>query len=81
MEYLGHKEIASVTLFELKLSEGELMVYEGCIDYVLKVCDDDEILQLTGCSTKEELKSYQDELKQMIRRYVLKEFLPSKYKD
>ena len=49
MEFLGHKEIASVTLFDLKLSEGELMVYEGCIEYVLKNCNEREILRITGC--------------------------------
>ncbi|TCP69404.1 hypothetical protein EDD57_10963 [Baia soyae] len=36
MDYLDHKEIATVVLFDLTLSEGELMVYESCIEYVLQ---------------------------------------------
>ncbi|MEJ8548092.1 hypothetical protein [Brevibacillus borstelensis] len=81
MEYKGHKEIASVTLFDLRLSEGELMVYEGCIEYVLKNCDESEIHKITGCSSKEELQSYQDDLKDLIKAYVWKEYLPDKFKE
>ncbi|USG64636.1 hypothetical protein NDK47_21250 [Brevibacillus ruminantium] len=81
MEYLAHKEVASVTLFDLRLSEGELMVYEGCIEFVLKNCVDSEIFRITGCSSREELQSYQDDLKDLVRAYVLKEYLPDKFKE
>jgi hypothetical protein len=80
LEYQGHKEIASVTLFNLKLSEGELMVYESCIEYVLKNCNQSEVFKLTGCSSKEELKSYQDDLRDLIKSYVLREYLPEKFR-
>lgn len=79
MELLKHKEIASVNLFDIRLSEGELMVYESCIEYVIKMCDEKKIYELTGCETKEELLSYQDDLRQLILKHVLKEYLPEKY--
>lgn len=81
MEYLGHNEIASVTLFDLKLSEGELMVYEGCIDFTLKNCDEEALYDLVGCETKEELRSFQNDLKKLIKLYVQEKFLPEKYKE
>ncbi len=37
MDVIKYEEIASVTLFELQLSEGELMVYESCIEFVLEI--------------------------------------------
>ncbi len=80
MEYLGHREIVSITLFDLRLSEGELMLYEACIEYVLKTCVEEKIQQITGCSTREELESYQNELREMIRKYVLSDFLSDKYR-
>ncbi|MMZ61590.1 hypothetical protein D1872_237480 [compost metagenome] len=57
------------------------MVYESCIEYVLKHCEESEIPSITGCSTKEELQSYQDDLKDLIKAYVLKEYLPDKFKE
>ncbi len=81
MDYLSHEEIADVTLFSLRLSEGELMLYECCIDFVLKNCDEKALYDLVGCETKEELKSFQSDLKEIIKLYVQKEFLPEKYQE
>jgi hypothetical protein len=81
MDYLSHEEVADVTLFNLRLSEGELMLYEGCIDFVLKNCDESTLYDLVGCETKEELRSFQDDLKEIIKLYVQKEFLPEKYQE
>jgi hypothetical protein len=38
MELIKHEEVASVTLLDLRLSEGKLMVYENCIEFVLNNC-------------------------------------------
>lgn len=80
MDLLKHEEIASVNLFDLRLSESELMIYEGCIDYVLKTCSEKEILKLTGCENKTELSWFQEDLKKLIMGYVSKRFLLERYK-
>lgn len=81
MELLKTQEVASVALFDLRLSESELEVYEGCIDYVLKVCGDSDIRMLTGCDSREELAVYREDLISLIKAHVSKRFLPDKYKD
>jgi hypothetical protein len=67
-------------LLYLRLSEGELMVYESCIEFVLKNCDEQKLYDLVGCETKGELKSFQEDFKELIKTYVQKEYLPEKYK-
>lgn len=81
MDLLQKECIASVTLFDLRTSEGELMVYEGCIDYVLTHCSDEEIFQITGCGDKEELSFYKEELIKLIKMIEKKEYLPDKYRE
>jgi len=81
MDLLQKECIASVTMFDLRTSEGELMVYEGCIQYVLAHCSDEEILQITGCGDKEELSFYKDELIRLIKKVERPEYLPDKYKN
>ncbi|WP_028590997.1 hypothetical protein [Paenibacillus massiliensis] len=80
MELLKHEEIASVTLFDLRLSEGELMVYENCIEFVLNSCSEEELYELTGCENREELASYQDDLRYLIKSVINNKYLPKKYK-
>lgn len=77
---LKFEEISSVTLFELRLSEGELMVYENCIEFVLKNCSEEQLYELTGCENREELASYQDDLKNLLKN-INKDYLPKKYHD
>ncbi|SFS45791.1 hypothetical protein [Marininema halotolerans] len=81
MEYFDHEEIASVILYDLRLSEGELMIYEGCIDYVLKHCTDEQICEIAGCEDKEELTIFKNELRELIKKYVWPQYLPDKYKN
>lgn len=77
---LKFEEISSVTLFELRLSEGELMVYENCIEFVLKNCSEEQLYELTGCENREELASCQDDLKNLLKD-INKDYLPKKYHD
>ncbi|EST57330.1 hypothetical protein ACLIX2_15160 [Proteus cibi] len=81
MDLLQKECIASVTLYDVRASEGELMVYEGCIDYVLANCSDAEILKITGCENGEELSFYQEELIRLIKMVGNPEYLPDRYKD
>ncbi|WP_174868442.1 hypothetical protein [Pectobacterium polaris] len=81
MDLLKKECIASVTMFDLRTSEGELMVYEGCIEYVLTHCSDEEVFQITGCGNKEELSFYKDELIRLIKMVERPEYLPDKYKN
>lgn len=81
MRYLKHEEIATVNIFDLKLSEGELMVYEGCLNFVINNCNEKKIYDLTGCESKDELKEYQEELRGLIKKYVRSEYLPSNYQN
>ncbi|WP_222436616.1 hypothetical protein [Serratia fonticola] len=81
VDLLQKECIASVTLFDLRTSEGELMVYEGCIDYVLAHCSDEEISKITGCGDKEELSFYKDELLRLIKMVERPEYLLERYKD
>lgn len=80
MEFINHEAIASVSLFKLIVSESELMAFEACIKYVLEHSDEDEIFKNTDC-TKEELGWIQDDMKSLVRKYVLKEYLPERYKE
>jgi hypothetical protein len=81
MELLKQEEIASVTMFDLRLSEGELMVYENCIEFVLNSCSEEQLYELTGCENREELSSYKDDLRNLIKTIINKQYLPEKYKD
>ena len=81
MDLLQKECIASVTLFDLRTSEGELMVYEGCIDYVLSHCSSEEIFKITGCGDKEELSFYKKELINLIKMVERPDYLPDKYKN
>ncbi|NUU74528.1 hypothetical protein HP552_04575 [Paenibacillus xylanilyticus] len=81
MEVLKQDEIASVTLFDLRLSEGELMVYADCIEFVLNHCSEEQLYELTGCENRVELVSYYDDLKNLIKTVINKKCLPEKYKD
>jgi hypothetical protein len=79
MEYLEHEEVAYCTVFNLKLSQDELEVYESCMKYVLEKCNEKEIFDLTGCKINE-LKAWQEEIRKLIITHVDEEILSEKYK-
>ncbi|HGV3501799.1 hypothetical protein ACBQ54_17175 [Providencia vermicola] len=72
---------ARVTLFDLKLSEGEITIYADCIQYVLSKCPDDDISQVTDCENKEELSYYLENLKNLMKSMEHRRYLPDRYKD
>ena len=78
MEYISHKEISYCTVFNLNLSQDELEVYESCMRYVLEKCSEEEIYSLTGCKI-DELKAWNNNLRDLLRMYVDRANLPDKY--
>lgn len=81
MYVIDKKCISSVTLFTLELSEGELMVYESCVDYVLRNCPEKLVSQLTGCENKHELAYYKEDLIRVIKTVDRTEYFPDKYNE
>ncbi|SFS45750.1 hypothetical protein [Marininema halotolerans] len=81
MDYLKHTEIASVILYDLRWSESDLMIYDDLIDYVVGKCTDEEILDITDGESREVLLFLQNELRDLIKKHVLPQYLPDKYKD
>ena len=79
MEYYGHENIAYCTVFDLKLSQDELEVYESCIRYVLEKCNETTIYSLTGCKM-EEINAIHQDIRNLILTYVPNENLPDKYR-
>lgn len=80
MDLMKVEVIATVALFDLRLSEGELEAYEACIDFMLKTCDEQRIYEVTRC-TVEELEILRNDLRELIKAHVDPAFLPPKYKD
>lgn len=69
MKILRCEESAAGKLCDLRFTEHEVMVYQGCIEHVLKTCSPEEIAMLTGC-TREELKTYSDRLRNSIQAHI-----------
>ncbi|BAQ73265.1 uncharacterized protein POS17_1571 [Pseudomonas sp. Os17] len=81
MELLSKECIASVTLYDLRVSEGELMVFADSIAMVMKHFSDSDIERSTVCESREELSYYFDELKELLKGMVRQEYLPERFKD
>ncbi|WP_010251589.1 hypothetical protein [Acetivibrio cellulolyticus] len=80
MEYLKHEEICYCTLFDIKLSQDELEVFESCMRFVKEHCNQEEIYKLTGC-TEDEFCEGHSELRELIIKYVRSEILPDRYNE
>lgn len=72
---------ADVTLFDLRLSESEIVIYTDCLSYVLTHLSDEQIYEKTECSNKQELSHYLNELKNLIKSMEHRKYLPDRYKD
>ena len=79
MEMLATEDVASVTLFTIKVSESELQASEACISYVLDRLTANKIEGLTG-HTRDELEDVHRELLETILTHCPKQFLPARYK-
>ena len=65
MEIIKHTEIVSVNLFDIRVSEDEIDVYEAALSYLLKTLPESQILELLGC-TKDELEGMRDDLYNLL---------------
>ena len=69
METLKIREIASVKMLDIEISEDELDVCERCLDYVLRSCSPDEIETVSG-ATQEELEEIWRQMTTILRKYT-----------
>lgn len=53
MNYLHQKEIASVQLIDVEVSEDELDVYQRCLSYILEHVDPKQIEEEFGATSEE----------------------------
>ncbi|MEQ4925327.1 hypothetical protein [Proteus hauseri] len=72
---------ADVTLFDVRLSESEIIIYTDCLKYVLTHLTDNEIYKETEYSSKQELSHYLNDLKDLINSMEHKKYLPVRYKN
>lgn len=71
----------NVTIFDVRLSESEVIVFSDCLNYVLRNCSDEQINQLTECSSKEELSWFLADLLTLLKSMEHKEYVPDRYKN
>ena len=80
MDILKKECIASVTLFNLRLSEGELMVYADCMRIIKERLCDSEIATLTVCESKEELTHFLEDMLEALKLVERQEYVPDRFK-
>jgi uncharacterized small protein (DUF1192 family) len=68
MEVNGKERIASVELFNVKVSEDEINAYEAALAYVLDTLDAEEIEQRLG-ATREEVEALRDDLRKVTESH------------
>lgn len=74
MDVLNEEEYAGEILYHVRVSESELNIFQGCIEYLLKHADPEAILLTTGFNEKQ-LKAYGDKFRQLLLENVIPEFL------
>jgi hypothetical protein len=79
MEILVTEDVASVTLFTIKVSACEMQAYESCIAYDLEHLSHAEIEKVTS-HMQDELQEVHQELRTAILTHCPKQFLPESYK-
>lgn len=69
MELISFREIASVKLFTVEVSEDELDVYERCMRHLEKVLQSDEVEQISG-ATQEEFKALYEDISMLLSEKI-----------
>lgn len=80
MDILNKECISTVTLFDLKVSEGELMVFADCLKIVMENYSDSEIADMTVCESKEELSYFLAGVTEVLKEMVRQDYLPDRFK-
>ncbi len=70
MKILSVKEIASVKLFMVEISEDELDVFERCLRYVYEHFTPDKIEEITGAST-DELLGIREDVSELLEGHTV----------
>ena len=76
METLKIREIASVKMLDIEMSEDEFDTCEKCLEYVLQSCSPDEIEQVSG-ATQEELEEIWRQMVATLRKHTDLREVPS----
>ena len=79
MDYYSHEEIASVIFYNLRLAEGELLMYEACVNYTIENCPESQVYEMTGCESKDELIGVQEDLVYLLKKITEKRWLPDRF--
>jgi hypothetical protein len=92
MNLLKAEDIVSVTIFEIRLSEGELQMFSDAFSYLLKTLDDKKLNDVFA--TEEEgtlmenltetrffIEDRYKEMMSMIKNNCREEFLPKRFRD
>lgn len=69
MKMLKMKEVASVKLFEVEISEDELNVYERCIKYISENFTADKIEEILG-AYDDELQGMREDILNLLANYT-----------
>jgi hypothetical protein len=64
-KYISEREIASVRLLTLEISEDELGVFVACLDYMLDHFDDETLDQVCG-AYRDEIEGIRDDLTRLL---------------
>ena len=80
MDILSKECIASVTLFDVRVSEGELMVFADCMRIVMEHYTDSQIADMTVCESKQELSYFPSGVTDVVREMERQEYLPDRFK-
>jgi len=67
MKYLNQKEIASVQLIDVGVSEDELDVYQRCLSYILEHVDPKQMEEEFG-ATAEEIRGMVESMEDVMGR-------------
>ena len=79
MEIIKHTEIASVNVFDIRVSEDEIDVYEAALSYLLKTLQESQIRELLGCTT-DELERIRRDLHHLLETHtdIITAFRPNR---
>ena len=69
METLKIREIASIKMLDIEMSEDEFDVCEKCLEYVLQSCSPDEIEAVSG-ATQEELEEIWRQMVATLKKHT-----------
>lgn len=80
MDVVQVEDVSSVKLFTVKVSEGELELYERCLSYVSQHVPESLIQEISAFERKT-VDDVINELRQILINNVIPEFLPKRYQD